>query len=65
MKIVGCIKLTNTALGSIVFAEIGLALVNLTINTYFICTIYALFVLDFSWVVACFVIINILLVPIS
>ena len=62
MRIVGCIKLTNMALGSILFAEIGMALVNLTINTYFICSVYALFVQDtFSWVVLCFIIVNALL----
>jgi hypothetical protein len=65
MKIVGCIKLTNSTLGSIMFGEIGLALVNLAINAYFICTIYAFFVVEFSWVVLFFIIVNILLAAVA
>jgi hypothetical protein len=65
MKIVGCIKLTNSTLGSIMFSEIGLALFTLTINVYFICTIYAFFVVEFSWVILCFIIINILLATVA
>ena len=64
-KIVGCIKLTNSSLGSIMFAEIGLALINLTINAYFMCTIYSLFIQAFSWIVLCFIIVNFLLFTVA
>lgn len=62
MRILGCIKLTNMALGSIMFAEIGSALINLAINAYFICSVYTLFVGGtFYWVVLSFVIVNVIL----
>jgi len=59
-KIVGCIKLANKTLGPILFTELGLAFFNLIINAYFICTIYALFVDPFPWVVLYFIIVNLL-----
>ena len=62
MRIIGCIKLANTALGSIMFAEVGLALFNLAINAYFICTVYVLFAKEsFPWVVLCFILVNVLI----
>ena len=62
MRIIGCINLANIALGSIMFVEIGLALFNLAINTYFICTIYVLFVADpFPWVVLWFILVNVVM----
>ncbi len=55
-----CIKLANQTLGSILFTELGLAFFNLIINAYFICTVYALFVDPFPWVVMYFIIVNLL-----
>ena len=60
MKIIGCVKLANITLGSIMFAEVGLALFNLALNTYFICTVYVIFIKEsFPWVVICFILVNV------
>ena len=62
MRIIGCMKLANTALGSVMFAEVGLALFNLAINAYFNCTVYVLFAKEsFPWVVLCFILVNVLI----
>jgi cytochrome b subunit of formate dehydrogenase len=56
LKLTGCIKLTNSGLGPIMFAEISLAFFNLAIYAYFICTIYSLFIHPFSWVILLFIV---------
>jgi len=55
---VGCIKFTDGSLGSIIFAEVGIALVSLTVACYFVCTVYALFSPPFYWVILVFIIFN-------
>ena len=57
-KIVGCIKMTDRTLGSILFTEFGLASVNLGLCTYFVLTIYVLFSPPLAWVVLIFIIEN-------
>jgi len=47
------------------FAEIGLALVNLTINAYFMLTIYSLMFKPFSWIVLGFIFVNVLLFTVA
>ena len=64
-KIVGCIKMTDKTLGSILFTEFGMASVNLGLCTYFVLTIYVLFSPPLAWVVLIFIIANGLGVTVS
>ena len=52
-------KLANDALGPTLFTEIGLALLSLAINVYFVCTIYSLFFQPFYPVVLIFILASI------
>lgn len=55
LKIVGCIKLADMALGAILLKEITTSLFNFAISSYFICTIYSLFDGgEFHWVTPLF-----------
>ena len=56
LKIGGCIKLCDSALGSIIFTEIGIASFNFALSSYYTVTFYTLFSIDFSWVVLVFII---------
>ena len=60
MKLVGCIKLTDSALGPTIFVEVGISLFNFALGTYFICTLYSLFSPPFQWVILVFIIENII-----
>ncbi len=42
LRIVGCVKLADSALGPVLFAEIGIASFNVALSGYFVCTIYTL-----------------------
>ncbi len=64
-KIVGCIKFTDGTLGSIIFVEVGIALVSLAVACYFVCTVYALFSPPFYWVILVFIIFNCLGITIA
>ena len=52
-------KLANDTLGPTLFTEIGLALLSLAINVYFVCTIYSLFFQPFYPVVLIFILASI------
>ena len=54
----GCIKMADKTLGSILFTEFGVASVNLGLCTYFVLTIYVLFSPPLAWVVLIFIIGN-------
>ena len=54
----GNIKLADYIFGPALFTEIGTSSFNVAVCSYFICTIFAIFVQPFSWVVLVFIIGN-------